>query len=115
MSDRDYLLGSNIQIMREIIRQTCIKYNVSPKEMIGNRRSRYIAWPRQEAYYRCSKETCASLPEIGRVFGDRDHTTIAHGIKRHTARLGEPMNNSAIEINLDELTDELMREPLSAH
>lgn len=76
-----------VGVLANIIMDVCCKRNVTYHEMIGKRRSKRIAIPRQEAYWRCSKETAASLPAIGRAFGDRDHTTVLHGIRQHEQRL----------------------------
>ena len=51
-------------------------------EMKSARRSREVARPRQIAMYLAKKLTTQSLPEIGRRFGGRDHTTVIHAIKR---------------------------------
>ena len=50
--------------------------------MIGPKRVRTIARPRQIAMYLAKQLTSRSLPEIGRRFGGRDHTTIMHGVKK---------------------------------
>jgi chromosomal replication initiator protein len=50
--------------------------------MIGPKRMRTIARPRQIAMYLAKNMTTRSLPEIGRRFGGRDHTTIMHGIRK---------------------------------
>jgi chromosomal replication initiator protein len=50
--------------------------------MIGPKRVRTIARPRQIAMYLSKTMTTRSLPEIGRRFGGRDHTTIMHGIRK---------------------------------
>jgi len=65
-----------------IIRETCWHFNVSRKEMLGPRRYRRIARPRQMAMYLCRELTTQSLPWIGRRFGGRDHTTVLHAYKR---------------------------------
>ena len=51
-------------------------------DMIGPRRHRTIARPRQIAMYLSKHLTSRSLPEIGRRFGGRDHTTVMHAVKR---------------------------------
>lgn len=73
--------------IHEIILEVAASYGLSIMELIGAQRSRYIAWPRQEIMYRASKETRLSLPQIGRVLGDRDHTTIMYGIRRYEERM----------------------------
>jgi chromosomal replication initiator protein len=50
--------------------------------MIGPKRVRTIARPRQVAMYLSKQLTTRSLPEIGRRFGGRDHTTVMHGVRR---------------------------------
>ena len=50
--------------------------------MIGPKRVRAYARPRQLAMYLAKHMTKRSLPEIGRRFGGRDHTTVMHGVKR---------------------------------
>jgi chromosomal replication initiator protein len=75
--------------IRDIQRLICERHQLTMTELLGAMHSRYIAWPRQEAYWLCAKETGASLPQIGRAFGDRDHTTVLHGIRQHKKRMGE--------------------------
>jgi chromosomal replication initiator protein len=50
--------------------------------MYSARRARNVARPRQVAMYLAKQLTSRSLPEIGRKFGGRDHTTVMHGVKR---------------------------------
>ncbi len=66
----------------EIQRKVSDHYNIRLGDLVGPRRTRIYARPRQVAMYLCKKMTERSLPEIGRHFGGRDHTTILHGIKR---------------------------------
>ena len=66
----------------EIMKRTCEHYNIRQSDMIGPSRARNVARPRQMAMYLCKKLTTRSLPEIGRKFGKRDHTTILHGVRR---------------------------------
>lgn len=73
--------------VRRIVAEVCAKYNLGPLDLVSERRSRRIAWPRQEAMWRASKETTASLPLIGRELGNRDHSTVIHGIRRHEQRI----------------------------
>ena len=63
-------------------------YNISLSEMLSQRRSRPLARPRQIAMYLAKKMTTRSLPEIGRRFANRDHTTVIHAVKTIT-RLSE--------------------------
>lgn len=75
--------------IHDIILEVATKYNLGVMEIIGAQRARHIAWPRQEIMYRASKETRCSLPQIGRVLGNRDHTTVMYGIRRHETRMKE--------------------------
>jgi len=68
--------------IEEIQRKVAEHYNVRLSDMLSPRRARAIARPRQIAMFLCKELTDKSLPEIGRKFGGRDHTTIMHGVKR---------------------------------
>ena len=59
----------------------CKFYKISKNEMLSSRRSRYLVRPRQTAIYLTKILTSKSLPEIGREFSNRDHTTIIHSVK----------------------------------
>lgn len=53
-------------------------YDISPEQLVTQKRSRDISFPRQVAMYLCRELTGMSLPKIGQVFGGRDHTTVMH-------------------------------------
>jgi chromosomal replication initiator protein len=79
----DVLRASDRKItVEEIQRKVSDHYNIRLSDMIGPKRLRSYARPRQVAMYLCKKMTSRSLPEIGRRFGGRDHTTVMHGVKR---------------------------------
>ncbi|MGB0960608.1 MAG: chromosomal replication initiator protein DnaA [Halocynthiibacter sp.] len=79
----DVLRASNRKItIDEIQRKVSEHYNIKLSEMIGPKRVRSIARPRQVAMYLAKQLTSRSLPEIGRRFGGRDHTTVMHGVKK---------------------------------
>ena len=59
----------------------CKFFKISKNEMLSSRRSRYLVRPRQTAIYLTKVLTTKSLPEIGREFSNRDHTTIIHSVK----------------------------------
>ena len=59
----------------------CKFFKISKNEMLSSRRSRYLVRPRQTAIYLTKILTSKSLPEIGREFSNRDHTTIIHSVK----------------------------------
>ena len=63
-------------------------FNISLSDMLSQRRSRPLARPRQIAMYLAKKMTTRSLPEIGRRFANRDHTTVIHAVKT-ISRLSE--------------------------
>ncbi|MEM1351493.1 MAG: chromosomal replication initiator protein DnaA [Pseudomonadota bacterium] len=79
----DILRASERKVtVEEIQRKVSDHYNIRLSDMIGPKRLRSYARPRQVAMYLCKKMTSRSLPEIGRRFGGRDHTTVMHGVKR---------------------------------
>ncbi|SNR50014.1 chromosomal replication initiator protein DnaA [Puniceibacterium sediminis] len=79
----DVLRASERKIsIEEIQRKVAEHYNIRLSDMIGPKRVRNYARPRQVAMYLCKQMTSRSLPEIGRRFGGRDHTTVMHGVKR---------------------------------
>ncbi|SFE75016.1 chromosomal replication initiator protein DnaA [Sulfitobacter brevis] len=79
----DVLRDSERKIsVEEIQRKVSDHYNIRLSDMIGPKRLRSYARPRQVAMYLCKQMTSRSLPEIGRRFGGRDHTTVMHGVRR---------------------------------
>ncbi|WP_300513875.1 chromosomal replication initiator protein DnaA [Aliiroseovarius sp.] len=79
----DILRASDRKVtVEEIQRKVSEHYNIRLSDMIGPKRVRTIARPRQVAMYLAKHLTSRSLPEIGRRFGGRDHTTVMHGVKR---------------------------------
>ena len=57
-------------------------FNIPLSDMLSQRRSRPLARPRQIAMFLAKKMTTRSLPEIGRRFGNRDHTTVIHAVRK---------------------------------
>jgi len=79
----DVLKASDRKVtVEEIQRKVSEHYNIRLSDMIGPKRLRSYARPRQIAMYLAKQMTSRSLPEIGRRFGGRDHTTVMHGVKR---------------------------------
>ena len=76
----------------------CKFFKISKNEMLSSRRSRYLVRPRQTAIYLTKILTSKSLPEIGREFSNRDHTTIIHSVKT-IERLKENDKDMAENIN----------------
>ncbi|MFZ1662556.1 MAG: chromosomal replication initiator protein DnaA [Paracoccaceae bacterium] len=78
----DILRASDRKItIEEIQRKVSEHFNIRLSDMIGPKRTRTIARPRQVAMYLAKQMTTRSLPDIGRRFGGRDHTTIMHGVR----------------------------------
>jgi chromosomal replication initiator protein len=79
----DILRASDRKItIEEIQRKVAEHFNIRLSDMIGPKRVRTIARPRQIAMYLSKQLTSRSLPDIGRRFGGRDHTTIMHGVRK---------------------------------
>jgi chromosomal replication initiator protein len=80
---QDLIRANNRQVtIDEIQRKVAEYYNIRLSEMLSERRARNIVRPRQIAMYLAKEMTRNSLPEIGRRFGGRDHTTVMHGIRK---------------------------------
>ena len=79
---KDLLNLSENRVTIDLIQSlVCKFYKISKTEMLSSRRSRYLVRPRQTAIYLTKILTSKSLPEIGRDFSNRDHTTVIHSIK----------------------------------
>jgi len=79
----DVLRASERKItVEEIQRKVSDHYNIRLSDMLGPKRVRNYARPRQIAMYLSKQLTTRSLPEIGRRFGGRDHTTVMHGVRK---------------------------------
>ena len=83
----------------------CKFYKISKNEMLSPRRSRYLVRPRQTAIYLAKMLTSKSLPEIGRSFSNRDHTTVIHSVKT-IERLRK--DDSELNINIDSLKNKIL-------
>ena len=79
---KDLLNLSENKVTIDLIQTiVCKFFKISKNEMLSSRRSRYLVRPRQAAIYLAKILTSKSLPEIGREFSNRDHTTIIHSVK----------------------------------
>ena len=79
---KDLLNLTENKVTIDLIQTTvCRFFKISKNEMLSSRRSRYLVRPRQTAIYLTKILTSKSLPEIGREFSNRDHTTIIHSVK----------------------------------
>ncbi len=80
---KDLLKSNNRRITIDEIQNKVANYfNIKIEDLISSRRIRTFARPRQVAMYLSKKLTTRSLPEIGRKFGGRDHTTVIHAVKK---------------------------------
>ena len=80
---KDFIIYSNKSISVESIQNIVASYfNLNIQEMLSPRRSRSLARPRQIAMYLAKQYTTNSLPDIGRKFSNRDHTTVIHAVKK---------------------------------
>jgi chromosomal replication initiator protein len=83
----------------EIQRRVAEHYNIRLSEMTSDRRARAVARPRQVAMYLAKQLTTRSLPEIGRKFGGRDHTTVIHAIRKiEELKLADPALAEDVEL-----------------
>ena len=75
--------------IEDIQRVVAVHYQVSRSDLVSSRRTRAIVVPRQIAMYLAKILTPRSLPEIGRRFGNRDHTTVLHAVRKIEGLLGQ--------------------------
>jgi chromosomal replication initiator protein len=82
--------GELPEVSVERIQETVIdRFGISMQELVGDRRSQAIVYPRQVAMYLCRELTDSSLPKIGKKFGGRDHTTVIHATSKIARLLKE--------------------------
>ena len=80
---QDLLRANDRRIsIEEIQKRVAEHFNIRVADMHSARRARAVARPRQVAMYLAKQLTSRSLPEIGRKFGGRDHTTVMHAVKK---------------------------------
>ena len=85
--------------------EVCKFFKISKNEMLSPRRSRYLVRPRQTAIYLSKSLTSKSLPEIGRAFSNRDHTTVIHSV-RTIDKLRK--NDEELNINIENLKNKIL-------
>lgn len=78
--------------VRKIIMQTAEHYMIEPIEIVSHRRTASVTVPRQIAMYLAKTLTTHSLPQIGRRFGGRDHTTVLHAVRKITGLVTTDQN-----------------------
>lgn len=97
---KDLLTVQNRQISVENIQKTCADfYNIKVADMYSKKRPANIARPRQIAMYLAKELTQKSLPEIGELFGGRDHTTVLHAVRKIIEERGkDPQLNHDLHV-----------------
>jgi chromosomal replication initiator protein len=97
-------LKSPTPTVREIQERTCAAFGVSMDALLSSSRAQPAAFARQVAMYLSRELTGATLPTIGRAFGNRNHTTVLHACRRTTERITEDANaNDTVQQLLREL------------
>jgi chromosomal replication initiator protein len=86
--------------IEDIQRIVARQYNVSRADLLSSRRTANVVLPRQVAMYLAKTLTLRSLPEIGRRFGGRDHTTVLHAVRKIEGLLG---NDSSLAGEVEQL------------
>ena len=103
---KDLLNMSENKVTIDLIQSiVCKFFKISKNEMLSSRRSRYLVRPRQTAIYLTKILTSKSLPEIGREFSGRDHTTIIHSVKT-IERLKK--NDNELSNNIETLKNKIL-------
>ena len=103
---KDLLNLSENKVTIDLIQTTvCQFFKISKNEMLSARRSRYLVRPRQTAIYLTKLLTSKSLPEIGRSFSNRDHTTVIHSVKT-IERLRQ--EDKDLNSNIDNLRNKIL-------
>ncbi len=103
---KDLLNLSENKVTIDLIQTTvCQFFKISKNEMLSARRSRYLVRPRQTAIYLTKLLTSKSLPEIGRSFSNRDHTTVIHSVKT-IERLRQ--EDKDLNSNIDNLKNKIL-------
>ena len=103
---KDLLNLSENKVTVDLIQSSVCKFfKISKNEMLSSRRSRYLVRPRQTAIYLTKILTSKSLPEIGREFSNRDHTTIIHSVKTIEKLIIE---DTELSNNVDNLKNQIL-------
>ena len=103
---KDLLNLSENKVTIDLIQNiVCRYFKISKNEMLSARRSRYLVRPRQTAIYLSKMLTSKSLPEIGRSFSNRDHTTVIHSVKTIEKLRKE---DNELNVNIDTLKNKIL-------
>ncbi len=89
--------------LEQIQRRVAAYFQVEVSEIRGARRQRSILYPRQVAMFLCRRLTEASLPEIGRAFGGRDHTTVMHAVEKVGQGIAQDLHKKQTIEHLNQL------------
>ena len=101
---KDMVQEVRARISLEAIQRRVAEYfELDVQELRGARRQRSIMHPRQIAMFLCRRLTEASLPEIGRAFGGRDHTTILHAVDKIEREITQDIHKKQVVEHLHEL------------
>ncbi|MBO0765236.1 MAG: chromosomal replication initiator protein DnaA, partial [Hyphomicrobiaceae bacterium] len=105
---RDLVLGIEPRRIKveDILRIVSRHFAVSKADILSDRRHRSVVRPRQIGMYLAKQLTSRSLPEIGRRFGNRDHTTVLHAIRKIDKEIGD---NPHLKEEIEELKRQLNR------
>lgn len=76
------------QVLRRIADEICRQYKLTFQQLISDRRDRPLVIARHHFMHRATMETDKTTVQIGRFLGNRDHTTVLHGVKKYKARTG---------------------------
>ena len=104
--------SENYVTIENIKKTVCDYFKINVREMLSQRRSRYLVRPRQIAMYLTKNLTSKSLPDIGREFSGRDHTTVIHSVKtidklkardEEISKAIEKLKNKILYKNYDEV------------
>jgi len=90
--------------IEDILKVVSRHFGVSKNDILSERRHRSVVWPRQIGMYLAKQMTARSLPEIGRRFGDRDHTTVLHAIRKIEAQITA---NAQLKDEIEDLKKQL--------
>ena len=90
--------------IEDILKIVSRHYGISRNDILSERRHRSVVWPRQIGMYLAKQMTARSLPEIGRRFGNRDHTTVLHAIRKIEGQL---TGNAQLKDEIEDLKKQL--------
>lgn len=105
LSDLLRTSGRKVSV-EDVQKKVAVHYNIKMSDLFSTSRSRQVTVPRQVAMYLCKKLTTMSLPEIGKNFGGKDHTTVLHAVRKIQEEIDK---NSELTENVNLLIKILQR------